>query len=155
MLCKYCMHALFFPYFYSFISAFLLLKFYVLYLSFLHLNLVIYCTMPILYLPDQEQVHISPEGWYFRDASTSDTAHQGSQREQGNLSVSWLNLVNACGPVPHKLVQLTLTSQHLTVLPCHEHADWLCWMQRAQNKSHPTTTLKTSICPKWVSKQPS
>lgn len=36
-----------------------------------------------------------------------------ARENKGNLSVLWLNLANAYGSIPHKLVQLTLTKHHV------------------------------------------
>ncbi|KAJ3607591.1 hypothetical protein NHX12_024642 [Muraenolepis orangiensis] len=41
-----------------------------------------------------------------------DTAYSGGQNK-GNLSVLWLDLENAFGSIPHKLVQFTLTKHHV------------------------------------------
>ena len=36
-----------------------------------------------------------------------------ARENKGNLSVLWLDLVNAFGSIPHKLVQLTLEKHHV------------------------------------------
>lgn len=36
-----------------------------------------------------------------------------ARNNKGNLSVLWLDLANAYGSIPHKLVQLTLTKYHV------------------------------------------
>lgn len=38
---------------------------------------------------------------------------QEARINKGNLAVLWLDLANAYGSIPHKLLQLTLTNHHV------------------------------------------